>query len=315
MAAASVYFEKEFDIEVLEPLSPEPTPTPRPTPPLGPTPTPEPTSTQTQQPTPCPRPTPPLAPNEETPTPRPTPPPGPTPTPIESTTIVKNYILDGFGSSPKKPYYAPFTLTINPRNLYAFSKKVKKIEYDWGDGEKDIVDFKCIPDSDFGLIFPTDPGSPLNYKTSHTFKPKNISTYEYDIKLFVYFFNDSMVEEFNIKLILQNPSLINTENELGVIEGYFDEIHLIKNRMFSSKNKNLYVFQGQRDEEKHILMANVNWENVPFVINNAVRTKNKNYDLISPIEHKFSSLTALNKNIKYIPYQKVNTNNVDNGGF
>lgn len=234
----------------------------------------------------------------------------------EQGNITKNYVLSGFGPvSSQKPYYAPFTLTINPKNLYFFDKKIKKIEYIWDDGDTDIVDFKCIPDIDGGLPFPTDPGSPLNYKISHTFKPKNISTYEYNIKIFVYFFNDSTVETLDIKLILKNPKLLNTDSDIDTIEGYFDELHLIKSRMFGSKNKILYVFQGKRNDENHILMATVNWKKTLFITENITEAKNKKYDLISPIKHKFSSSTALNKNIKHIPYKPVIVNNVDNGGF
>jgi hypothetical protein len=222
---------------------------------------------------------------------------------------VKSYVLDSlFNGIQKKPYLTPFKLIIDPRDLYNFENKVKKIEYIWGDGSTDTVDFKISTTTNGNLPYPLEVGTPLNYKKDHIFYSQDNKTVEYNTIIRVYFFNNSTIEEFNVKSILSNPDLENTLN------GYFDEVHLVKTRMFSPKNKNVFVFQVSKNQKSHITVSVVNWEK-NFKTLSISESLNRVYDLVSPIEYKFSSLTALNQKIKYIPYKKVTVNNNDSGGF
>lgn len=224
---------------------------------------------------------------------------------------VKNYVFDSlFNGIDRKPFLAPFKLTIDPRDLYAFENKIKKIEYNWGDGESEDVDFKVFAnnDSNLSLPFPLEVGNPLNFKKDHTFQSKELQPFEYDVTVRVYFFNSPTIENFNIKIILSNPDLENT------INGYFDEIHLIKTRMFGPKNKNIFTFQTHKGDKKYITMASINWNKATVPLN-ITENLSRTYALVSPLQYKFSSLTALNQKIKYIPYRKVETANNDFGGF
>lgn len=222
---------------------------------------------------------------------------------------VKNYVLDSlFNGLQKKPYLTPFKLIIDPRDLYNFTNKVKKIEYIWGDGFTDTVDFKIITTTNGNLPYPLEVGTPLNYKKEHIFYSDSDETYEYNITVRVYFFNSSVIEEFNIKLFLSNPDLENTLN------GYFDEVHLVKTRMFSPKNKNVFVFQAFKNQKSYITVSVVNWEK-SFKTLSISESLSRVYDLVSPLEYKYSSLTALNQRIKFIPYRRVTVNNNDSGGF
>jgi hypothetical protein len=222
---------------------------------------------------------------------------------------VKNYVLDSlFNGLQKKPYLTPFKLIIDPKDLYDFTNKVKKIEYIWGDGFTDTVDFKIITTTNGNLPYPLEIGTPLNYKKEHVFYSESDEIYEYNITVRVYFFNSSTIEEFNIKLFLSNPDLENTLN------GYFDEVHLVKTRMFSPKNKNVFVFQAFKNQKSYITVSVVNWEK-NFKTLSISESLSRVYDLVSPLEYKYSSLTALNQRIKFIPYRRVTVNNNDSGGF
>lgn len=230
---------------------------------------------------------------------------------LKLNTNIKNYVFDSFFDGiDRRPYLAPFKLTIDPKDLYGFENKVKKIEYNWSDGEPENVDFKVFAnnDSNLSLPFPLEIGNPLNFKKEHIFQSKDLQSFEYNITVRVYFFNSSIIENFNIKIILSNPDLENT------INGYFDEIHLIKTRMFGPKNKNIFTFQTYKGDKKYITMASINWNKITLPIN-ATDNLSRTYDLVSPLQYKYSSLTVLNQKIKYIPYKKTETINNDFGGF
>ena len=84
-------------------------------------------------------------------------------------TSLQNYYPMGDSYSP---FYAPFTLNINPISGAGLIKKVKKIEYIWDDGNTTVVDYVPSTIPNYSLPFPFEVGNPLNKKVSNTFYSK-----------------------------------------------------------------------------------------------------------------------------------------------
>jgi hypothetical protein len=200
--------------------------------------------------------------------------------------------------------YCPFTLNIEPKNLI-FSKKIRAIEYIWGDGSTTLINYKPSIVSNTSLPFPTDIGNPLNYPQSHEYYSKDLNLSIYNIVIKIYFFQTNDFETFNIELNLKNPDL------QSIFNSKFNEFHLIKTRMFGPDNQLLYVFQSQNPN--YILMSNVKWKSLP-ISQVSISPLNKSYGYSLPFDSSFSSNAPINgavKIIKYIPQIAINP---DNGG-
>jgi hypothetical protein len=199
--------------------------------------------------------------------------------------------------------YAPFDLTIDPRTL-SLSHKIRMIEYIWGDGTSDIVKFKPVLGSDNRLPISNEIGDPRNYPKTKEFYSKDLSLSTYVVNVNVYVFGSSDIVTFTILLNLKNPPM-----DYGV-DKFFNEIHLIKTKMFGPDNKILYTFQTQN--ENNILMSLVNWKLKPKPIISADKLS-KPYNYIYPFTSKFKTLTSANVNneVTIIPYEKTTIVNPD----
>lgn len=194
--------------------------------------------------------------------------------------------------------YAPFTLTISPEGLYDVTdKKVRAIEYIWGDGEKSLINYKATTSEDLSLPIFNEAGTPLNYPQTHSFYFKDLDLSVYNAKINIYFFGTATVSSFNITLNLKNPDIV-----YG-INNYFSEFHLIKTRMFDVNDTLLYVFQTQ--DPNYILMSTVNWTSSSSILSLKNTSFNsKLYEFNNPIIAK-KSYIPINDGISVIPYIKT----------
>lgn len=200
--------------------------------------------------------------------------------------------------------YCPFTLKVEPKNLL-FSKKIRAIEYIWGDGTTSFINYKPSTTANSNLPFPNDTGNPLNYPQTHDYYSKDLNLSIYNIVIKIYFFQTNDIETFNIQLNLKNSEL------QSVLNGNFNEFHLIKTRMFGPDNQLLYVFQTQNPN--YILMSNVKWKSLPLS-QISVKPLNRPYGYVLPFDNSFSSDVPANSAIKIIKYIPQTSINPDNGG-
>jgi hypothetical protein len=198
--------------------------------------------------------------------------------------------------------YAPFELTVNPSNI-AFSKKIRAIEYVWGDGTTDIVKYRPLIGINTNLSFPTDIGDPRNYSKSKYFYSNDPSLSKYVTTINVYFFGLPNPFVFTIVLTLKNPPMDYSLNS------FFDEIHLVKTKMFGLDNEILYTFQTQNED--CLLMSLVNWKLKPKPVVNPEKLS-KPYNYINPFANKFKNANNIQVTpVKVIPYEKTTYVNPD----
>jgi hypothetical protein len=198
-----------------------------------------------------------------------------------------NYSLSGI--------YAPFSLTIDPRNIQTI-KKIRKIEYIWGDGTTDIVNYIPIPSTatNDNLPYKNDVGSPLNYSKTKNFYSKDLNLSIYNIIINFYCFTvNNPVSSFNLTLNINNPDMATRYNS------FFSEIHLLKTKMYGPDDKILYTFQSENEE--YILMTNVNWKLKPIPILSNNKSLSLPYKNLKPFETNYTS----NKTINALPNNNI----------
>jgi hypothetical protein len=186
--------------------------------------------------------------------------------------------------------FAPYELTIDARNIF-FDNKILKVEYIWGNDDIETVSLKPT------LPNPED-GNPINILKKKVFLSKsyNLSVYEITINFYTFGSADPFV--FKITLNLQNPPIDKISGS------YFDEVHLIKTRMFGSNNTLLYTFESKT--ENNILMSLVNWESrPPESLPPPPPPLPKPYVLLDPFAAKFKEM---NPHIIRIPYYGFDNN-------
>jgi hypothetical protein len=210
--------------------------------------------------------------------------------------FVNTIILDKNVLVQNKTANGPFVLTIDPRSL-VFDNKVRRIEYIWGDGTTEIVDFKPSPDPK-SIV-----GSPLKFPKTKEFLSKSYDITQYNIIINVYLFGGNTTT-FQINLELLNPNL-NYGND-----NFAEEFHLVKTRMYGPDNKILYVFQSQPND--YIFMATTSWTDLPMKIETP-KSLLKPYKIGAPFEEKLLTAFPENSAIKIIPYKKLVPINPDDG--
>jgi hypothetical protein len=183
--------------------------------------------------------------------------------------------------------YAPFSLTIDPRYI-ELPKKVRMIEYIWGDGTTDTVTY--FPDPNHNIIsqlaYYYDVGNPLNYIKTKVFYSKDLNLSVYNVTINFYCFTlPNVVKTFNLTLNLKNPDLAYNDNS------FFYEFHLIKNKMYGPDDKILYTFQSQNDD--YILMSNVDWKLKPTNKLPVMESLNLPYKLLKPFEIGYTNNTNI----------------------
>jgi hypothetical protein len=194
--------------------------------------------------------------------------------------------------------FAPFKLTIDPSTL-SISHKVRAIEYIWGDGTTDIVKFKPSTTVTNGL----ESGDPRLFAKDKFYSSKdpNLSTYVVTVK--IYAFGTSDILTFTIVLNLKNPIMDYSINQ------YFEDIRLIKTKMFGADNNILYTFQTKNED--NILMSLVNWKLRPKSVISPDQLS-KPYNLIYPFASKFRNKNQEDlEGIKIIPYERTTIVNPD----
>jgi hypothetical protein len=188
--------------------------------------------------------------------------------------------------------YAPFSLTIDPRYI-ELPKKVRMIEYIWGDGTRDIVNYTPVAHYAYNpqLYIASDVGNPLNYPKIKIFYSNDLNLSIYNVTVNFYCFTlFDIVSSFNITLNLKNPNISSYPQD----NSYFSDIHLIKTKMYGSDDKMLYTFQTQdNDYNDYILMTNVDWKLKPISKPSLIESLNLPYKLLKPFETNYSSNTAI----------------------
>jgi hypothetical protein len=186
--------------------------------------------------------------------------------------------------------FAPFTLTLDPKDV-TFYEKVRKIEYIWDDGTIDTVNYEPNISLNSDLPYSNEVGNPLNYPKTKQFYSKDLNLSIYNVIINFYCFTKTDPYIFTVTLNLKNPNLDHGNS------AFFDQVHLVKTRMYGADNKILYVFQSQ--ENDYFLMSNVDWKLKP-IDPVTVQSLSRPYELFNPFETKFN----INKQITAIPYVK-----------
>ena len=209
---------------------------------------------------------------------------------LYSETIVLNKNIP---SILKTGRFAPYELTIDPRNV-GLTNKVIKIEYIWDKNDIEIVKLKpVLPD-------PVN-GDPTKILKKKLFLSKDYILSTYEITINFYTLGSASPFVFKITLNLQNPPIDKIRGS------YFDEVHLIKTRMFGANNTLLYTFESKT--ENNILMSLVDWKSrPPEALPPPAPPIPKPYVLLDPFAARFKEM---NPHILTIPY-KFNNNIVKN---
>jgi hypothetical protein len=216
---------------------------------------------------------------------------------VEDTTIILDNTSD-FGSSKPSPLVAPFVLTLDP-SYVAFNNKIRAIEYIWGDGTSNIINFN--PNAQPAPAPPLEAGSPVNYPQTHIFYSKDpaISTYIINVKYHLFGQPNPIIS--TIKLILENPSIFNIVSNKNIFN-----LKLIKTRMFGVDNKILYTFNAiNADKVEYVLMATTNWKPLP-VVSVVPKSLERPYTFTQPFEK--NTLIPSNSAIRIKQYQSVPIN-------
>lgn len=219
---------------------------------------------------------------------------------------VEFILVDGVTSTYNQGIaYFPFTILINPVNV-KFTNKIKSIEYDWGDGEVDFVDFFPSTEINNRLPFPFEIGNPLNYTKQHTYNFNGV--YQYEVKVNFILFGDDTKYTYSVNLNLSLPTIES-------LSSYLSGLNLIKTRMYGPNNTLLYVFQGLTNDVNNkdvILMATTDWSPKQTAAISPVKTLSRPYKFVSSIENAFTSFVPENSAIRIVPYGKA-PYNPDNG--
>jgi len=189
--------------------------------------------------------------------------------------------------------YAPFVLTVDPSNIssaFLNNKKIRQIDYVWGDGTTTSVLYKPDPTQDL---------NPKNYTQVKKFLSKDLNLSVYYIFVNVYVFGSSTPKTYYITLNLKNPTL----------ENYFEKVHLIKTRMFGADNQIVYAFETQNEE--NVLLSLVNWKLKPKEI--SIQELNKPYEIVAPFAQQFKNnkkaiITPSPSNTPYNPEDNTTIN-------
>lgn len=164
---------------------------------------------------------------------------------------------DGKWSVSIDQVVAPFTLTVDPFG-YKPPYKVRKIEYVWGDGTTDVIEYQPNPSLNLNKL---SLGDPLNFPKTKTYQIKDQFVSEYNAKIIFYFFGTKETTTFEIFLTLITPDL-----DFG-INRIFEEFHLVKTKMFGVDNTIVYTFQGINKDlgQDYLLMSTTNWKKIPVI--------------------------------------------------
>jgi hypothetical protein len=210
---------------------------------------------------------------------------------LYSETIVLNKNIP---SILKTGRFAPYELTIDPRNV-GLTNKVIKIEYIWDKNDIEIVKLKpVLPD-------PVN-GDPTKILKKKLFLSKDYILSTYEITINFYTLGSASPFVFKITLNLQNPPIDKIRGS------YFDEVHLIKTRMFGANNTLLYTFESKT--ENNILMSLVDWKSrPPKAAPPPPPPIPKPYVILDPFAARFKEM---NPHIITIPYYGFNNNVITN---
>jgi len=188
-------------------------------------------------------------------------------------------------------YFAPFELTIDPSSI-SLNKNIRKIEYVWADDDIEIVNYK--PN-----ITNIANGNPKKTQKVKKFFSNDSNLSVYIIKINVYSFGSETPFVFTITLNLKNPVI----DQIPDVS-YFNEVHLVKTKMFGSDNKILYVFETK--DENNLLMSLVDWKLRPIIMPPPPPRLPRPYVFLEPFATRYNDP---NTNIKNIPYSYNNNPN------
>jgi hypothetical protein len=162
-------------------------------------------------------------------------------------------IIDVSGTSP-------FVLNIDCKLLHP-TKKVYKIEYDFGDNSpKEIKTLSAQPlKTNSSLPFPSEIADPRNIPTSHTFFVQDTEQRTFNIIVKSFFIENSEVpvnsSVHQINLNLKVPAL-DTKSK-AISANFFEDVHLVSSRMFGIDNTLLYNFESYNPN--YLLPTLVKW--------------------------------------------------------
>lgn len=220
-----------------------------------------------------------------------------------------------YSKSNNFPYWIKIEPYANP------DYNVLSIEYDWGDGKKDKIDYKIHEQNieNFTRLetrpYPLEPGNPANYSVEHLYLPDNKDDLRtslfYDIKIKTRYFGLSTIETKTVNVFLNKIDIAPVSDGIG----FFRDISLLKTRMFGPDNTILYTFEAENPN--WILMSTINW----YLKNNeeefTLLPPARPYRFLSPFEQRFSTLVPLNsaiETIKLVKRGNIGVNVSDTGG-
>ena len=145
---------------------------------------------------------------------------------------------------------APYEIIINPEQIQT-ENKIYKIIYTCTNGQNytQTYFYKNNSEFDLNLSYSYDIGDPRNYTKSFKFNLTDSFFKQHLIKIEIYELGKTKPIIF---LYVVNLNAPNINNNI-----YFDNIHLINNKMFDFDDKILYVFESEKN--RYILPSIVKW--------------------------------------------------------
>jgi hypothetical protein len=212
--------------------------------------------------------------------------------PYDQTIELQNSNLNYYLTS-----YAPFSLTIDPSTLTT-TQKILEIHYIWGDGNVNVVTYyPSLTSKGQGQYKPSgliDDGDPRNFTQTNNFYSTSYNISEYNSIVNVYTFGTSKPISYTINSVLLNPPLVNSINP----DSAYQEVHLIKTKMYGANNNLVYVFEAQNNNDNDIFMTHVNWSKKP--IDQKIDSFKLPYEYVEPFAAKFP--IPYNEHISIVPY-------------
>jgi hypothetical protein len=147
---------------------------------------------------------------------------------------------------------SPSQIIINPKDILT-ENKIYKIIYTCTTGESytQTYFYKNSSQYDLNLPFPYDVGDPRNYSKIFNFSLEEEFYKKHSIKIEIYEFLNVFPITIYYFIDLNSSDLNNNI--------YFDNLHLIHNKMYNDDDKILYIFESGGNN--YILPAIVKWEN------------------------------------------------------
>jgi hypothetical protein len=207
--------------------------------------------------------------------------------------------------------YLPCELIISPKKLTdTASKKIRKIVYEWNDGEIKEIQFKPTFLSNSYTNENLEPLNPKNFDVEKILKPKreNSDVTDFYLKVTLHFFGTTDLKSFNIHFKGYKPNLMGFLSPWNK-NYFFEDVFLVDSRMFGPENKLIYVFETKNPN--YILMSTVVWENNPVEEKIKILPPTRPYKFLMPFD---KVIVKDFLDTEQVEYKKPTDYQNDNGG-